>query len=255
MQLKLVRPLIVFDLETTGVNILTDRIIDLYMIKVLESGDEKHLYKRLNPGMSIPEATTKIHGISDEDVQGSPSFSDVAAELNQFIGDADFAGFNSNRFDFPMLVQEFYRAGIDFETEKRKFVDAQRIFHIMEPRNLSAAYSFYCNKTLEDAHSAEADTRATWDVIKGQLERYDNLEGTVEYLHKITGQDTLVDLAGRIRKNDKGEPVFGFGKYRGQEVQEVFRKDPSYYDWMMRGEFPENTKRVITRLRLASKQS
>jgi len=253
MQLKLIRPLIVFDLETTGVNILTDRIIDLYMIEVQPDGSEKHLHKRLNPGIPIPPTTTKIHGISDADVAGSPSFSDVAAELNQFIGDSDFAGFNSNRFDFPMLVQEFYRAGIDFETEKRKFVDAQRIFHIMEPRNLAAAYRFYCNGNLENAHSAEADTRATWEVIKGQLAKYSDLEGTVDHLHKMTGQDNLVDLAGRIRRNEQGAPVFGFGKYRGQEVSEVFRKDPSYYDWMMRGEFPENTKRVITRLRLADK--
>ncbi|MCB0733385.1 MAG: 3'-5' exonuclease [Flavobacteriales bacterium] len=255
MSLKLNRPLIVFDLETTGIQITHDRIIDIYLIKVDPAGNETTWYKRLNPQMPIPAEATAVHGISNDDVANCPTFSDVANELNQFIGQADFGGFNSNRFDFPMLVQEFYRAGIDFETEKRKFLDAQRIFHIKEPRNLTAAYAFYCNGNLEDAHSAKADTEATWEVIKAQLNRYTDLEPTVDFLHRFSGQDELVDLAGRIRRNPQGEPIFAFGKHKGRTVRSVFEKEPSYFDWMMNGDFPENTKRVITRLRLSFKNS
>lgn len=255
MSLKLNRPLIVFDLETTGIQITHDRIIDIYLIKVDPAGSETTWYKRLNPQMPIPAEATAVHGISNDDVANCPTFSDVANELNQFIGQADFGGFNSNRFDFPMLVQEFYRAGIDFETEKRKFLDAQRIFHIKEPRNLTAAYAFYCNGNLEDAHSAKADTEATWEVIKAQLNRYTDLEPTVDFLHRFSGQDELVDLAGRIRRNPQGEPIFAFGKHKGRTVRSVFEKEPSYFDWMMNGDFPENTKRVITRLRLSFKNS
>ncbi|MFT4522303.1 MAG: DNA polymerase-3 subunit epsilon [Bacteroidia bacterium] len=250
MNIKLHKPLVVFDLETTGINVSQDRIIDVYLIKVQPDGVEQTWYKRLNPGMPIPAETSAIHGIYDADVVGCPSFKDVAHELHQFIGNADFGGFNSNRFDFPMLVEEFYRAGVDFETEKRKFVDAQRIFHLKEPRNLAAAYQFYCNETLENAHSAEADTRATWEIIKSQLDKYTDLEPTVDFLHKFSGQDEFVDLAGRIKRNDKGEPCIAFGKHRGKTVASIFKKEPSYFDWMMNGDFPENTKRVITRLRL-----
>jgi len=252
MKLKLNRPLIVFDLETTGVQISQDKIIDIYMIKVMPDGTENHFYKRLNPGMPIPPGSSEIHGIYDKDVADCPTFKDISGELNAFIGDSDFAGFNSNRFDFPFLVEEFYKAGVDFETEKRKFIDAQRIFHTKEPRNLTAAYKFYCNGDLVDAHSAEADTRATWEIIQAQLETYDDLEPNLDFLHNFSGQSDLVDLAGRIRKDKEGQAVFAFGKYRGVPVSTVFEKDPSYYDWMMRGDFPENTKRIITRIRLES---
>jgi len=255
MKLNLTKPLIVFDLETTGIQISQDRIIDLYMIKVQPDETEEHYYKRLNPEMPIPQASSAIHGIYDKDVLDSPSFKDIAQDLNQFIGNSDFAGFNSNRFDFPFLVEEFYKAGIDFETEKRKFIDAQRIFHTKEPRNLTAAYKFYCNRDLTDAHSAEADTRATWEIIKAQLDTYTDLEPNLNFLHKFSGQSDLVDLAGRIRKNADGVAIFAFGKHRGIPVSKVFEKEPSYYDWMMRGDFPENTKRIITRLRLSSKGS
>ena len=253
MPIELKKPLVVFDLETTGVNVSQDKIIDIYLIKVLPDGSEETMYKRLNPGRSIPKETSEIHGIYDADVEGKPTFKEIASELAQFIGDADFAGFNSNRFDFPLLVEEFYRADIDFETEKRKFVDAQRIFHVKEPRNLSAAYRFYCDETLENAHSAEADTRATWEIIKAQVERYSDLKPTVDALHSYSGQNDLVDLAGRIRRNKQGEPIFAFGKHRNKTVSEVFRKEPSYFEWMMNGDFPENTKRVITRLMLQLK--
>lgn len=253
MPLELKKPLVVFDLETTGVNVSHDRIIDIYLIKILPDGSEVTMYKRLNPGVSIPKETSEIHGIYDADVEGKPSFKEIATELAQFIGDADFAGFNSNRFDFPLLVEEFYRAGIDFETEKRKFVDAQRIFHVKEPRNLSAAYRFYCDENLENAHSAEADTRATWEIIKAQVERYSDLKPTVDALHSFSGQNDLVDLAGRIRRNKQGEPIFAFGKHKNKTVAQVFKQEPSYFEWMMNGDFPENTKRVITRLMLQLK--
>lgn len=254
MKLKLHRSLIVFDLETTGVNASHDRIVELFAIRVDPDGSEHEFYRKLNPGIPIPEEAANIHGIKDEDVKDCPVFAEIAREFYQFIGNSDFAGFNSNKFDFPLLVEEFYRVGMDLETEKRKFVDAQRIFHIMEPRNLTAAYRFYCDRELEDAHSAKADTLATWEIIKAQLDRYPELEGNVDHLHKFSGQDQLVDLAGRIRLNHAGKPVFAFGKYKGKIVNEVFESDPSYYDWMMRGDFPENTKRIITRLRLSNKK-
>ncbi|MFT7592417.1 MAG: DNA polymerase-3 subunit epsilon, partial [bacterium] len=193
------------------------------------------------------------HGIYDKDVKDSPLFADVAKELNTFIGNSDFAGFNSNRFDFPLLVEEFYRAGVDFETEKRKFVDAQRIFHVKEPRNLGAAFQFYCNQTLVNAHSAEADTVATWEIIKAQVDKYDDVPSTVEALHSFSGQNDLVDLAGRIRKNKEGLPIFAFGKHKGKTIEQVFKSEPSYFDWMMKGDFPEHTKRVLTRLLLQLK--
>ena len=253
MPLQLKKPLIIFDLETTGINVSHDRIIDIYLIKSMPDGAETHYYKRLNPGIPIPPDSSAIHGIFDKDVKDSPFFEDIAKELNEFIGEADFAGFNSNRFDFPLLVEEFYRADIDFQTEKRKFIDAQRIFHTKEPRNLGAAYRFYCDKTLENAHSAEADTVATWEIIKAQIERYSDLTPTVDFLHNFSGQHEFVDLAGRIKRNKKGEPCFAFGKHRGKTVADVFRSEPSYFEWMMNGDFPENTKRVITRLMLETK--
>jgi len=248
MPLILKKPLVIFDLETTGINVSHDRIIDIYLIKSMPNGSESTYYKRLNPGMPIPPDSTAIHGIKDEDVKDAPLFKDIAHELSQFIGDGDFAGFNSNRFDFPLLVEEFYRADVDFQTEKRKFIDAQRVFHTKEPRNLGAAYRFYCDKTLENAHSAEADTRATWEIIKAQIERYDDITPTVDFLHSFSGQNEFVDLAGRIKRNKKGIPCIAFGKHKGKSVADVFTAEPSYFEWMMKGDFPENTKRVITRL-------
>lgn len=250
MKLKLQRPLIVFDLESTGVNVSADRIVEIYMIKILPDGEEKHLHQRLNPGIPIPKEVTAIHGITDQDVANEPTFKDKAHAFKEFIGNADFGGFNANRFDFPMLVEEFYRAGVDFSISGRKFIDAQRIFHVMEPRNLSAAYKFYCEKELLNAHSAKADTVATWEIIQSQLERYPEMEPNLEYLNKMSGQERLVDLAGRFIKDDKGVVVFNFGKHKGKSVLRILETEPSYYDWMMAGDFPENTKRVLTEMRL-----
>jgi DNA polymerase-3 subunit epsilon len=250
MTLNLTKPLVIFDLETTGINTSKDRIVELYMIRIQPDGSRVDLHQRFNPGIPIPAEITAIHGISDADVAHEPGFKQKAAEINQFLTNCDFAGFNSNKFDFPMLVEEFYRAEVDFDISKRKFIDAQKIFHTMEPRNLAAAYKFYCSKTLENAHSAKADTEATWDIIQSQLDKYTQLEPNVEFLHKYSGQSNLVDLAGRMIYNDKQQAVFNFGKHRGKPVTEVFRTDTGYYDWMMNGDFPLQTKKVLTQLKL-----
>jgi DNA polymerase-3 subunit epsilon len=218
----------------------------------MPDGEEKHLHQLLNPGIPIPPEISALHGIYDAHVKDKPTFAEKAGVLKDFIGNSDLGGFNSNKFDFPMLVQEFHRAEVEFNITDRKFVDAQRIFHAMEPRNLSAAYRFYCQKELENAHSAKADTIATWEIIKRQLEVYPQLENNIDTLNKISGQDKLVDLAGRIIRNEAGNEVFNFGKHRGKTVEEILKKEPSYYDWMMNGDFPENTKRVLTELRLKS---
>ncbi len=249
--LELKRPLVVFDLETTGISVARDRIIEIYLLRVHPDGSETEKHYYLNPGMPIPAESTAIHGITDEQVKDAPGFADVARELEAFVSGCDFAGFNSNRFDFPMLVEEFYRAGIDFDTRSRRFVDAMRIFHIMEPRTLSAAYRFYCDSELTDAHSAKADTRATWEILKAQVQRYeDQLEGTVESLDKIAGLESQVDLAGRMILNDKKEVIFNFGRYKGRKVKDVLAEDQSYYSWMMNGDFALETKKILTRIRL-----
>lgn len=250
MNLTLKRPLVFFDLEATGMSTSTDRIVEMCLIKVHPDGTEEVRNERINPEMPIPENVSEIHGIYDKDVKDKPTFKDLAKDLDKFLENCDFAGFNSNRFDFPMLVEEFLRADIDFDVEGRKFIDAQRIFHIMEPRNLAAAYRFYCNEELENAHSAEADTRATYEVFKAQLDKYEQIEKNIDSLHKISGQGNLVDLAGRIVLNNKGDEVFNFGKHKGKKVTDVFTREPSYYDWMMNGDFPQQTKKVITKLRL-----
>jgi DNA polymerase-3 subunit epsilon len=233
MKLNLRRPLVVFDLETTGINIANDRIVELYAIKVNPDGEEKHLHEFLNPTIPIPPEVSAIHGIFDKDVADKPTFKEKAAEINQFMMNADFGGFNSNRFDFPLLVEEFYRAGIDFDIESRKFIDAQRIFHKKEPRNLSAAYKFYCNSDLKDAHSAKADTIATWNIINAQVDHYPDLEPDIDFLNEFSGQSEFMDFSMRIKRGEKNEAIFNFGKYRGQKVADIFKKDPSYYDWMM----------------------
>jgi DNA polymerase-3 subunit epsilon len=253
--LELKRPLVVFDLETTGISISNDRIVEIACVKVLPNGEEVTLVQRINPGIPIPAEVTAIHGISDADVADKPSFAEFARELAVFMQGCDFGGFNSNKFDFPMLVEEFLRAGVDFDPENRKFVDAQRIFHTMEPRNLKAAYKFYCDADLENAHSAEADTRATWEILKAQVVRYQQLENNIDFLHKFSGQSNNVDLAGRIVLNDKGEEVFNFGKHKGKLVSQVFKSEPGYYQWMMDNDFSLDTKRHLTRLKLREKFS
>lgn len=251
MKLQLRRPLVVFDLETTGTSINSDRIVELCYIKVMPDGSEHTKTMRFNPGIPIPHEVSLIHGIYDDDVKDAPVFKQKARELAEEFKGCDFAGFNSNKFDFPLLVEEFLRAGVEFDVENRKFVDAQRIFHMMEQRTLSAAYKFYCNKTLENAHSAEADTIATLEVLKAQIEHYPELQNDIEYLHNFTKQDKNVDLAGRMIYNAEGKAVFNFGKHKGRLVEEVFRLESSYYDWMMNGDFAEDTKRRLTQLKLA----
>ena len=248
MKLKLERPLVFFDLETTGTNPTTDRIVEISLIKVMPDGREMEHSHRINPGIPIPASSTAIHHITDADVASEPKFSDIAAKLNKWLEGCDMAGYNSNKFDVPLLMEEFKRAGIPFDTSGRRFVDVQNIFYAMEPRTLVAAYRFYCGKDLEGAHSATCDTHATYEVLMSQLDRYEDLQNDVEKLSKI-GQKRTLDLAGRIAEDENGNPVFNFGKYKGQKVEDVFKRDIGYYSWMMQGEFPQNTKDVITRLR------
>lgn len=254
MELNLKKPIIFFDLETTGVNISHDRIIELSYIKVYPNGTEEEKSMRINPEMSIPAESTAIHHITDEDVADKPTFKQIAKELAKVFEGCDIAGYNSNRFDIPLLMEEFLRAGINIELSRQKFVDVQTIFHKMEQRTLSAAYKFYCNGDLENAHSANADTRATYEVLKAQLDRYPNLKNDVEFLSNFSSFNKNVDLMGRIVYNEQGVEVFNFGKYKGVSVKEVFdRRDPSYYAWMMNGDFALDTKRVITKIKLANK--
>ncbi len=250
MQLNLKNPIVFFDLETTGVNISADRIVELSYLKVHPNGLEETKTMKINPGMPIPPESTAVHGISDADVANAPLFKDVAKNVARDIEGCDLAGFNSNRFDVPLLVEEMLRAGVDFDISKRKFVDVQVIFHKMEQRTLSAAYKFYCNSDLDNAHSAEADTRATYEVVKSQLDRYPDLENDIAKLAAFSSHTRNVDFAGRIVFNDKDEEVFNFGKYRGRPVAEVFRTDMGYYGWMMQGDFTLNTKNVITAIKL-----
>ena len=253
MKLNLKNPIVFFDLETTGTNINTDRIVEICYLKVYPNGNEEAKTLRINPEMHIPEASSAIHGIYDADVVNCPTFKEVAKNIARDIEGCDLAGFNSNRFDIPVLAEEFLRAGVDIDMTKRKFVDVQVIFHKMEQRTLSAAYKFYCDKDLEDAHSAEADTLATYEVLMAQLERYPDLENDIDKLAEFSTRGEAADYAGRILFNEKGEEVFGFGKYKGRPVAEVFRAEPSYYAWMMNGDFPLYTKKVITEIRMREK--
>lgn len=254
MELNLRNPLIFFDLETTGVNAAKDKIVEISYIKVYPNGKEESNTIRINPGRHIPEEATAVHHITDDDVKNCPSFKDVAKELSRVFEGCDIAGFNSNRFDLPLLVEEFLAAGVNIDMTKRKFIDVQTIFHKMEQRTLVAAYKFYCGKNLEDAHSADADTRATYEVLKAQLDIYPSLQNDVNFLSEFSTQNKNVDFAGRIIYNDKNVEVFNFGKHKGCPVEEVFRTiDRGYYDWMMQGDFPQNTKNVITNIKLRCK--
>ena len=253
MNLKLKRPIIFFDLETTGVDTANDRIVEISMVKVDVDGTKSVKTRRINPEMHIPEVATAVHGISDEDVKDEPTFRQIAKSLAVFIEGCDFGGFNSNRFDLPVLVEEFMRAGVDVDFSRRKFVDVQTIFHRKEQRTLVAAYKFYCDKDLENAHSAEADTMATYEVLEAQIERYGDIGSTVEELAEFSSTGAFVDFAGRLSLNDKGEEIFTFGKYKGRVVEDVFKSDPSYYSWIMNGDFPLYTKKKITEIRLRMK--
>lgn len=253
MELNLKKPLIFFDLETTGVNITKDRIVELSYIKIYPNGMEEERTIRVNPEMPIPPESTKIHHITDEDVKDKPTFKTIAKELERVFEGCDIAGFNSNKFDVPLLAEEFGRADVSFDVSKRKMIDIQTIFHKMEQRTLSAAYKFYCNKDLEDAHSAAADTRATYEVLKAQLDKYPSLENDVDFLSNYSSQTRNVDIAGRIVYNDQNVEVFNFGKYKGQPVEAVLRKDPGYFGWMLHGDFAQNTKKVLTNIKLRMK--
>ena len=250
MQLNLKNPLIIFDLETTGMNIATDRIVEISYLKIYPNGKEEGKTMRLNPGVPIPPETTAIHGIRDEDVANSPTFISIARNLAKEIEGCDLAGYNSNRFDIPLLAEEFLRAEVDIDLMKRKFIDVQTIFYKKEPRTLLAAYKFYCDGNLENAHSAEADTLATYEVLKAQLDRYPDLENDINYLSKFSAFTRNADFAGRIVYDDNEEEMFNFGKYKGQKVVDVLKKDPGYYGWIMQGDFTLHTKKVITNVKL-----
>ena len=250
MQLNLKNPLIIFDLETTGMNISTDRIVEISYLKIYPNGKEEGKTMRLNPGIPIPPETTAIHGIRDEDIANAPTFSSIAKNLAKEIEGCDLAGYNSNRFDIPLLAEEFLRAEVDIDLMKRKFIDVQTIFYKKEPRTLLAAYKFYCDGNLENAHSAEADTRATYEVLKAQLDRYPDLENDINYLSKFSAFTRNADFAGRIVYDDNEEEMFNFGKYKGQKVVDVLKKDPGYYGWIMQGDFTLHTKKVITNVKL-----
>ncbi len=247
MNLQLERPLAFIDLETTGVNVSTDRIVEIAVVKISPDGTKLVKRKLINPLMPIPLGSSEIHGITDEMVKDAPSFKMVANEVKQFIEQCDLAGYNSNRFDIPMLIEEFLRAGIEFSTDGRKLVDVQKVFHMMEQRTLGAAYKFYCHKVLEGAHGAEVDAAATWEILEAQIERYPQIGNTVETVVKFTGEDDIVDFARRFIK-DKGIEIFNFGKHKGKPVAQVLKEEPQYYDWMMKGDFAMNTKQKLTEI-------
>jgi DNA polymerase-3 subunit epsilon len=247
MILQLQRPVAFIDLETTGVNISTDKIIEIAIVKITADGNKLSKRKLINPQMPIPAVSTAVHGITDDMVKDAPTFKQVANEIKQFIDNCDLGGYNSNRFDIPMLIEEFMRAGLDFSTDGRKMLDVQKIFHMMEQRTLSAAYKFYCDKCLDGAHSAEADAHATWEILLAQIERYPHIGTTIENIVKFTGEDDIVDFARRMIKIN-GVEVFNFGKHKGKPVTEVFKIEPQYYDWMMKGDFAMNTKQKLTEI-------
>ncbi len=263
MNLNLKNPIIFLDLETTGINIASDRIVEIALIKVFPDGKEEEKCLRINPQMPIPERSTRIHGITDEDVKDAPTFPEVAKSIAQFIEGCDLGGFNSNRFDIPLLAEEFLRADIDIDLKKRKFIDVQSIYHKMEKRTLAAAFKFYCGQDLKNAHSALADTRATYEVMKAQLDRYQDTEiedengkrmipvqNDINLLSEFSTYDRNVDFMGRIVLDDKGIEVFNFGKNKGRAVEDVLKEQPGYYNWIMKGDFPLYTKKVLTNIKL-----
>lgn len=250
MRLNLKNPLVFFDLETTGIDITKDRIVEISYVKVFPNGKEESKTMRINPERPIPPESTAIHGITDDDVKDCPTFKAVAKTLAAQIEDCDLAGYNSNRFDIPLLAEEFLRADVNIDLNRRKFVDVQTIFHKMEQRTLSAAYKFYCNKTLENAHTAAADTMATYEVLQAQLDRYPELQNDIAFLSDFSSYNNNVDFAGRMIYNDKKEEVFNFGKFKGRLVEDVLKNEPGYYAWMMNSDFPLNTKQKLTEIKL-----
>lgn len=256
MKLNLKNPLLVFDIESTGLNVATDRIVEISALKIMPNGDQELKTRRINPTIPISPEAQEIHGISNEDVADCPTFKEVAKSLAQWMNGCDFSGFNAVKFDIPLLAEEMLRAGVQFDFRKRKVVDVQNIFHKLEQRTLSAAYKFYCDKTLENAHSAEADTIATFEILEAQIERYsDVLENDVAFLADFSTKFKTADYAGRIALDDTGTPIINFGKHKGKKVQDVFSQDPGYYSWMMNGQFTLDTKQVLTELKIEFENS
>jgi DNA polymerase-3 subunit epsilon len=250
MNLKLSRPIAFFDLETTGINVATDRIVEISIYKIMPNGDKEIKTKKINPTIPIPIESSAVHGITDADVADAPTFAVVAKDLAKFIEGCDLAGYNSNKFDVPLLAEEFLRADVDFDVTKRNLVDVQNIFHKMEQRTLSAAYHFYCKKDLTNAHSAEADTIATYEILEAQLDKYQDLQNDVKFLADFSQRSVNADLIGRIIFDENGVEVFNFGKHKGKSVEKVLEIEPGYYSWMMNGDFPLYTKKVLTNIRL-----
>lgn len=247
MNLELKRPIAFFDLETTGINTATDRIVEIAILKIMPDGSQHKKRMLLNPEMHITKTASDIHGITDEMVKDAPTFKQVANEILQFMDNCDIGGYNSNKFDVPVLIEEFLRVNINFNMEGRKLIDVQKIFHKMEQRTLTAAYKFYCDKELEDAHTAMNDTIATFEVLDAQLERYNNLGKSVDNIIAFIGEEKFIDIARRFVYQN-GVPAFNFGKHKGKPVEKVFQEEPQYYDWMMRGDFPLHTKQKLSEL-------
>lgn len=254
MSLNLKRPIAFFDVETTGLDIVNDRIIEISILKISPNGKEEKYTRRINPNKPISPEASKITGIKDEDLKDMPTFPEVAKEIARFMENCDLAGYNSNKFDIPILAEELLRADVNIDFTKRKLIDVQVIFHKKEQRTLSAAYEFYCNKKLTNAHSAEADTVATYEILKGQIKMYDDINGDVAELAKLSSYNKNADLVGRIAYNSKNEPIFNFGKYKGKLVTEIFGKDPGYYSWLVNANFPLYTKQLFTKIKLGMTQ-
>jgi DNA polymerase III subunit epsilon len=250
LELNLKRPVVFLDLETTGINVSADRIVEISLLKVSPNGNEQWMTTLVNPEMPIPPKVTAIHGISDADVANAPTFKEIAKKLAQFLEGCDLAGYNAIKFDIPLLAEEFLRTNNDFSFEKRKYIDVQVIYHKKEQRTLAAAYQFYCRKDLKNAHSAEADTAATYEVLKAQLDQYSDLENDVEKLAEFSKFGNNADFAGRIIIDENGVEIFNFGKHKGKPVEQVFAEEPSYYSWMMNGDFPLYTKKILTEIKL-----
>ncbi|ALC96789.1 3'-5' exonuclease [Capnocytophaga ochracea] len=250
MELKLSKPICFFDLETTGIDITKDRIVEISILKVYPNGNKESKTWLVNPTIPIPKAASDVHGITDERVAGEPTFKELAKQIHNMIKDSDLAGYNSDRFDIPLLAEEMLRAEVDFDLGNRVSVDVQTIFHKMEQRTLSAAYKFYCGKDLIDAHTASADTNATYEILKAQLDRYDNLENNIKKLSEFTYRKQIADFAGFIGYNDKGEEIFTFGKHKGKRVEDIFDEEPGYFGWLLSADFPLYTKKILTAIKL-----
>lgn len=250
MELKLSKPICFFDLETTGIDITKDRIVEISILKVYPNGNKESKTWLVNPTIPIPKAASDVHGITDERIAGEPTFKELAKQIHNMIKDSDLAGYNSDRFDIPLLAEEMLRAEVDFDLGNRVSVDVQTIFHKMEQRTLSAAYKFYCGKDLIDAHTASADTNATYEILKAQLDRYDNLENNIKKLSEFTYRKQIADFAGFIGYNDKGEEIFTFGKHKGKRVEDIFDEEPGYFGWLLGADFPLYTKKILTAIKL-----